>query len=62
MNDRSLYYDFTLNQFSDILLLDALHSFGVKSLINLLVKRLSLAIKHISNRINVDKEIQINNK
>ena len=60
MNDRTLYDDYTHNLFSDILLLDALLSFGMKELIDLFVKRLSLAIKHISNKNNVDKKIQIN--
>ena len=62
LNDTSLYNDRTLNQFSDILLLDALLSSGIKALIDLFVKRLSLAIKHIANRNNVDKIIEINDK
>ena len=61
VNDASLYNDYTNNLFSSILLLDALLSFGMKALIDLFVKRLSLAIKHIANRKNnVDKEIEIN--
>ena len=60
VNDRSLYYDVTHNQFSDILLLDALLSFGMKALIDLFVKRLSLTIKQIANRNNVDRKIKIN--
>ena len=59
-NDISLYNDSTNNLFSDILLLDALLSSGMKALIDLFVKRLSLAIKHIANKNNVDKKIQIN--
>ena len=61
-NDRSLYDDCTHNLFSEILLLDALLSFGIKALIDLFVKRLTLVIKHITNRKNVDKKIQINDK
>ena len=60
INDTSLYNDYTHNLFSNILLLDALLSFGLKTLIDLFVKRLSLAIKHIANKNNVDKKIQIN--
>ena len=60
VNDTSLYDDGTHNLFSDILLLDALLSSGMKALIDLFVKRLSLAIEHIANRKNVDKKIQIN--
>ena len=61
VNDTSLYNDVTNNLFkSNILLLDALLSFGMKALIDLFVKRLSLAIKHIANKNNVDKKIQIN--
>ena len=60
VNDISLYDDKTKNLFSDILLLDALLSFRMKALIDIFVKRLSLAIKHIANKNNVDKQIQIN--
>ena len=60
VNGISLYNDVTENLFSDILLLDALLSSGIKALIDLFVKRLSLAIKHIANKNNVDKKIQIN--
>ena len=60
VNGISLYNDFAHNLFSHILLLDALLSFGMKALIDLFVKRLSLAIKHIVNRKNVDKIIEIN--
>ena len=60
VNDTSLYNDYTHNLFSDILLLDALLSFGMKALIDLFAKRLSLAIKHIVNRKNVDKIIELN--
>ena len=62
VNDTSLYDDYTLNLFSNILLLDALLSSGMKALIDLFVKRLSLAIKHIANKNNVDKKIQINDR
>ena len=61
VNDRSLYDDETHNLFSDIVLLDSLLSFGMKALIDLFVKRLSLSIEHIANRNNVDKIIEINN-
>ena len=60
VNDTSLYDDYTNNLFSNILLLDALLSSGMKELIDLFVKRLSLVIKHIANKNNVDKRIEIN--
>ena len=50
INGTSLYNDVTENLFSDIVLLDALLSSGMKALIDLFVKRLSLAIKHIANK------------
>ena len=62
VNGISLYNDYTHNLFNDILLLDALLSSGMKALIDLFVKRLSLAIKHIANKNNVDKQIQINER
>ena len=63
VNDASLYDDRTHNQFSHILLLDALLWFELKLLIDLFVKRLSLAIKqHINTLNNVDKQLQINNE
>ena len=57
-----MYNDHTHNQFkSDILLLDALLWFGMKLLVHLFVKRLSLVIKqHISKLNNVDIIMQIN--
>ena len=63
MNDKSLYNDHTNNQFSEILLLDALLWFEMKLLIDLFVKRLSLVIKQLINKLNnVDKHIKINNR
>ena len=62
INDASLYNDHTNNQFkSDILLLDALLWFGMKLLVHLFVKRLSLVIKQYINKLNnVDIIMQIN--
>ena len=63
VNDKSLYDDYSHNEFkSDLWLLDALLSFEMKSLIQLFVIRLSLAIKHITNRNYVDKDISINDR
>ena len=60
INGQSLYNDYTHNKFSYILWLDALLSFEMEVLLNLFTQRLSLAIKHIANRNNVDKIMQIN--
>ena len=61
INDKSLYNDSTNNQFkSDILWLDALLSPGMEALLYVFTKRLSLVIKYIVNRNNVDKEVQMN--
>ena len=62
VNDTSLYDDFTNNQFSRILLLDALLSFRMKIVIHLFISRLSLAIKHVANKNNVDKHIEISDR
>ena len=56
-----MYNDSTNNQFkSDILWLDALLSPGMEALLYVFTKRLSLVIKYIVNRNNVDKEVQMN--
>ena len=62
VNEASLYDAKTNNQFSEILLLDALISFGMKALIHLFTERLSLVIKHTAIQKNVDKIIKINDR